>query len=84
MSNDCYSVLYRGGSVTNITQPVDARLLPCAQALQLTDLTPASSNAPAFYRVRQVPVAQPLDSDFDGDGISNLEEYRNDTDPEIP
>jgi hypothetical protein len=86
-------------------------LVPCARALQLTDPTPAKTNGPAFYRVQQVPIAQPLDSDgdgiddvyelrhasflhplyandagqdFDGDGRSNLQEYQDGTDPELP
>ena len=71
----------------------------------------ATPGAAAFYRVRQIPIAQPLDSygdgiddvyelrhagflntldgsdagqDFDGDGRSNLEEYREGTEPEMP
>jgi hypothetical protein len=33
-------------------------------------------------RVRQIPIAHPLDAD--GDGKSNLDEYRDGTDPELP
>jgi hypothetical protein len=113
VSSDSYSLLYRGQTVTNITVPAAMKLNPgsCANVLSLMDPTPVSSNTSVFYRARQVPIADPLDSDadgiddvyelrhsnfldpldasdasqdFDGDGKSNLEEYRASTDPEIP
>jgi alpha-tubulin suppressor-like RCC1 family protein len=104
-----YFILYRGTEVTTIDQPVDATLGPFV--FQLSDPTPVSSNATAFYRVRAVPFGQPLDLDgdgiddgyelrhraflnpfnpadaaldYDGDGRSNLQEYRDGTDPGTP
>lgn len=101
-----YFILHRGTEVTHIDQPVDATLGPFV--FQLADPTPVSSHATAFYRIRAVPFAQPLDldgdgiddayelrhriflnpfnpadaaMDFDGDGRSNLQEYRDGTDP---
>ncbi len=67
-----YFILYRGTEVTNILQPVDATLGPFV--FQLSDPTPVSSNASAFYRVRAVPLTQPLD--LDGDGIDDVYELR--------
>ena len=104
-----YFILYRGTEVTNINQPVDATLGPFV--FQLSDPAPISSNATVFYRIRVVPLAQPLDSDgdgiddgyelrhraflnpfnpvdaaldFDSDGRTNLQEYRDGTDPATP
>jgi hypothetical protein len=104
-----YFILYRGGKITNMHQPVDATLGPFV--FQLSDPTPVSSNATVFYHVRAVPLTHPLDLDgdgiddgyelrhrtflnpfnpadaaldFDGDDRSNLEEYRDDTDPAAP
>ena len=104
-----YFILYRGTDLANISQPVDATLGPFV--FQLSDPTPVSSTPSAFYRVRAVPLAQPLDVDgdgiddgyelrhraflnpfkagdaaldFDADGRSNLQEYRDGTDPATP
>jgi alpha-tubulin suppressor-like RCC1 family protein len=68
-----YYILYRGTSVTNIHQPVEARLANTL-SLMLTDATPFSSNATAFYQIRAVPLNQPLD--LDGDGIDDAYELR--------
>lgn len=112
VSNDCYVILHRGTSVTNINQPVAVglNLNSCANSMQLTDPASVSSSASVFYRARQVSLAQPLDSDgdgiddvyelrhaaflnplnlsdaaedFDGDGRSNLQEYRVGANPAI-
>jgi hypothetical protein len=104
-----YFILYRGTDVANIHQPIDATLGPFV--FQLTDPTPVAANGSAFYRIRAVPLAQPLDLDgdgmddgyelrhrtfldpfnpadaaldFDGDGRTNLQEYRDGTDPGTP
>lgn len=105
--SDSYFILYRGNSVTNITTVVDTRLGQGSHG-ELRDPVPASQ-ATAFYRVGQVPLKQPLDSDGDGiddvyelrharlldpltsgdapgdvdhDGLNNLQEYRNGSNPE--
>ena len=67
-----YFILYRGTEVANIHQPVDATLGPLE--FQLSDPTPVSAQATAFYRIRAVPLAQPLDSD--ADGIDDVYELR--------
>jgi hypothetical protein len=58
-----YYILYRGGSVINIRQAAGL-VLPVDQLgqLRVTDLNPSSG----YFRLRQVPVDQPLDMDQDG------------------
>jgi alpha-tubulin suppressor-like RCC1 family protein len=68
-----YYVLCRGPTVTNIDQPVEVRLAS-SLPLVLTDPTPAASNGSAFYRLRAVPLNQPLD--LDADGIDDIYELR--------
>jgi hypothetical protein len=62
-----YYILYSGSTVTNITQPM-ALAFGTGASLSLQDSTPQS--AAQFYRVAQVPLTQPLDSD--GDGIDDV------------
>jgi hypothetical protein len=71
-----YSILDRGQTVTNITVPAAMKLNSgsCANVLSLMDPMSVFSNTSAFYRVRQVPIAQPLDSD--GDDIDDIYELR--------
>lgn len=64
---DAYYLLLRGAVVTAIRQPVDARLGQ-AGAVRLQDA--ASLSATGFYRVREIPRDQPLDTD--GDGIDDV------------
>ncbi len=105
---DFYYLLERGDSPTRILQTVAVTLGDCDPRV-LTDRASVSSRASAFYRVRAVSIAQPLDSDgdgiddvfelqhaffltpmdpadaaqdFDDDGRTNLQEYREGTDPE--
>ena len=73
-TNSCssYFILYHGTEANNINQPVDATLGPFV--FRLTDPTPVAASPTAFYRIRAVPLAQPLDSD--GDGIDDGYELR--------
>ena len=60
---NAYYILYRGTTVTNITQPVSLAL----GTGPMGDLSDQhSSMATAFYSVRQVSQATPLDIDQDG------------------
>ena len=68
-----YYILYRGREVTAITLAVDAALGQDPEG-QLSDPFLPGQNTGAFYRVRQLPVAQPLDTD--GDGIDDVYELR--------
>lgn len=76
-----YYILYRGETVTNIN-------LPTVMALgqdglgQLTDPALAMTNFAAFYRVRALPLSQPLDSD--GDGFDDVNELQRGTNPLNP
>jgi hypothetical protein len=62
-----YYILYGGTVMTNISQPISLALGP-AGALSLQDTSPQLSAQ--FYRVAQIPLTQPLDSD--GDGIDDV------------
>ncbi len=97
-----YYILLRGSGLSQLQTPV-ALTLGATAPVTLTDPTPTQRYATAFYRLQQVPLAQPLDTDgdgiddvfelqhplvldplraddasadFDGDGSSNLAEYR--------
>jgi len=68
---DSYYILYRGEEVTAIVSAVDMALgVPLAGTLLDASFMPSV----AFYRVREVPVQQPLDTD--GDGIDDVWELR--------
>jgi hypothetical protein len=58
-----YYILYAGAVVTNINQPI-AINLGASGTLQFQD--PSPQLAAQFYRVRQVPLNLPLDTDGDG------------------
>jgi hypothetical protein len=62
-----YYTLYTGSNVTNINQPI-ALALGTAGSLSMQDTTPQVGAQ--FYRVAQIPLTQPLDSD--GDGIDDV------------
>jgi hypothetical protein len=62
-----YYILYGGTVITNISQPISL-VLGVAGALSLQDTSPQL--AAQFYRVAQIPLTQPLDSD--GDGIDDV------------
>jgi hypothetical protein len=64
---DAYYLLLRGATVTTIRQPADARLGQ-AGTVRLSDA--ASFSATGFYRVREIPRDQALDTD--GDGIDDV------------
>lgn len=66
-----YYVLLRGVKVTQVGRPV-ALARGLASPVTMTDPDPAASQAAAFYRIRQVPLTQPLDTD--GDGIDDVYE----------
>jgi hypothetical protein len=76
--SNSYYILYRGNTITNIAHPVDVRMGQADQG-QLVDPSFAATNASAFYRIRQVPLNQPLDSD--SDGIDDVYELRR---PQFP
>jgi hypothetical protein len=65
---ESYYILYRGDSLTNIVLPLDSAIGQASQG-QLGDLTATASRGSAFYRVRKIPLNQPLDTD--GDGIDD-------------
>jgi hypothetical protein len=62
-----YYILYAGTEVTNINLAIDLAL-GSAGALSLQDSSPQL--AAQFYRVAEIPLAEPLDSD--GDGIDDV------------
>lgn len=66
-----YYILYRGAEITQIVSAVDMALGVPVEG-RLVD-GPATLDA-AFYQVREVPIASPLDSD--GDGIDDVWELR--------
>src|SRR6185436_14383268 len=67
-----YYVLQQGNSVTNITTPVQLALGTNGDA---RFVIPSTASAASFYRLRKVPVLQPLDTD--GDGLDDVYELRN-------
>jgi hypothetical protein len=69
-----YYILYRGNVVTNIFSTTDAALAPASKLGELTDRLPRSTAEAAFFRIRQVPMGQPLD--LDGDGIDDVYELQ--------
>jgi len=72
-NTNAYYILYCGREVTSIVSPV-AMALGNGNQGELIAPMPVSSNAAAFYRLREVPLAEPLDSD--GDGIDDVYELR--------
>lgn len=68
-----YYVLYRGRSVERIDQAVDMGL-GIEPSGRLADPVPVFGEFAAFYRVFQIAVDQPLDTD--GDGLDDVYELR--------
>lgn len=66
-SSSAYFILYRGDTVTDI-RVRRGMALGSAAAGELSDLAPGP--ATAFYRIKRVPLAQPLDTD--GDGLDDV------------
>ncbi|MBI2926319.1 MAG: hypothetical protein HYY24_11520 [Verrucomicrobia bacterium] len=66
-----YYILYRGEAVTSVTQPSDLALGSDSTG---EFVQPVRPSAATFFRIRQVPVAQPLDAD--ADGIDDVFELR--------
>src|SRR5688500_10872977 len=66
-----YYLLLRGDSITTIVQPVSAALFANVNAV-MSDQALINLSQSAFYRVREVPVSEPLDSD--GDGLDDVYE----------
>jgi hypothetical protein len=64
---NAYYILYTGTAVTNVTE-ARAMTLGAAGTGELRDTYPQL--AAQFYRIAQVPLAQPLDTD--GDGIDDV------------
>jgi hypothetical protein len=62
-NTNSYYILYSGAVLTSVTQPI-AMALGTIGSLQLQDTAPQVGIQ--FYRVAQVPLAQPLDTDGDG------------------
>ena len=71
--SDSYYILYRGGTVAAITSPT-ALKLGAAGAVELTDPASATGRASAFYRVGEIPLSAPIDTD--GDGIDDVYELK--------
>jgi hypothetical protein len=68
---EAYYILYRGTDVTQIVSAVDMALgIPVEGQL----LDGATGSSTAFYQVREVPLASPLDTD--GDGLDDVWELR--------
>jgi hypothetical protein len=82
-SSNHYYLLLRGTSLTTIAQPVAANLFATTNAV-LSDTHTAQAAVSVFYRVREVPIGEPLDTD--GDGLDDVFElvrplYLNPLDP---
>ena len=73
---DSYYVLYRGSNVVEIVLPKDLKL-GTDGLVQLVDLSTPATASTSFYRVRQVPQSNPLDTD--GDGIDDVWELKRST-----
>lgn len=67
-----YYVLHRGNDVLTITNPV-ALLLGSDGPMEFTGAALAPAPSAVFFRVHQIPLTQPADSD--GDGIDDLWEF---------
>ena len=75
-----YYVMY-GGDLTNITQATALRLGTNGLS-EIAGPNVRTNTGPGFFRLRQVPLAQPLDSDGDGwDDLTELAENSNPLDP---
>ncbi len=66
-----YYLLLRGGEVRQIILPRDIRL---GQTLEITLTDPVPLPEAAFYRIEQIPVVTPRDTD--GDGLDDVFELR--------
>ncbi len=76
-----YYILLAGNQITNISSTAGMALPSGTNGLgQLNDFASAFTNSARFYRVRKVPIAQPLDSD--GDGIDDIWELNHASQPE--
>jgi hypothetical protein len=71
-NTNSYYVLYRGYEVTNITTPIALVLGADANGALVDAGSPTNSTLPRFYRLREIPIAQPADTD--GDLIDDLYE----------
>lgn len=73
-TNNAYLILLRGDEVTAITNAIDLAPPPASGAadVELVDRQPAAPTHARFYRVEQVPLATPKDSD--GDGMDDVYE----------
>src|SRR5687767_1146491 len=66
-ASNYYYLLLRGDTITTVERPVAATLFSVTDA---TLIDPTNTAQSAFYRLREVPVAEPLDSD--GDGLDDV------------
>lgn len=85
-TNNAYLILLRGDEVTAITNAADLALPPApgTAEMELVDRQPSAPTHIRFYRVEQVPLATPTDSDRDGmDDVYELG-YRPSLDPLSP
>jgi len=78
--SDSYYVLYRGEQALDIIHPTRLALgRPGARLMDASSFTNAPS---AFFQVREIPYAQPLD--LDGDGVDDVREILSNSDPLDP
>ncbi|MFN0067703.1 MAG: RCC1 domain-containing protein [Limisphaerales bacterium] len=85
-TNNAYLILLRGDELTAITNAADLVLpsAPGTAEMELVDRRPSALIHIRFYRVEQVPLATPTDSDRDGiDDVYELG-YRPSLDPLSP
>lgn len=68
-----YYILFEGEAVTNIVLATDIVLATGADGV-LVGRPLAATNSAVFYRVAQIPIGQPQDTD--GDGLDDVEELR--------